>query len=114
MMHEVGMMQQILEVAVERAKQEGAQHINRVYMRVGAEAGVVPESLNFAFEVAKKDTIAEDAQLEVEEVSVLCHCANCGIEFHPVNSLHECPECRRIQCEVRQGKEFELAFLDVS
>lgn len=53
-MHEVGMMQHILEMAVERAKQEGAQHINRVHMRVGSESGVVPDSLTFAFEVAKK------------------------------------------------------------
>jgi hydrogenase nickel incorporation protein HypA/HybF len=113
-MHEVGMMQQILEMAVERAKQEGAQHINRVHMRVGAEAGVVPESLSFAFEVAKKDTIAKDSQLEVEEVPVLCYCASCGIKFHPADSLHECPECHQLYCDVRQGKEFELAFLDIS
>jgi hydrogenase nickel incorporation protein HypA/HybF len=113
-MHEVGMMQQILETAIERAKQEGAQHIDRVHMRVGAEAGVVSESLNFAFEVVKKDTIAEDAQLEVEDIPVLCYCVNCGIEFHPADSLRECPNCHQSYCEVRQGKEFELAFLDVS
>lgn len=113
-MHEVGMMQHILEMAVERAKQEGAQHINRVHMRVGSESGVVPDSLTFAFEVAKKGTIAEAAQLEVEDVPVLCYCANCEIEFHPVDSLYECPECHQLYREVRQGKEFELAFLDVS
>ena len=113
-MHEVGMMQQILETAVERAKQEGAQHINRVHMRVGTEAGVVPDSLTLAFEVAKKGTIAEDARLEVEDIPVLCYCANCNIEFHPIDSLYECPECHQPYCEVRQGKEFELAFLDVS
>lgn len=113
-MHEVGMMQHILETAVERAKQEGAQHINCVHMRVGTEAGVVPESLTFAFDVAKKGTIAEEAELEVEDVPVLCYCANCKLEFYPVDALHECPECHQLHCEVRQGKEFELAFLDVS
>lgn len=34
-MHEVGMMQNILEGAVARAKQEGAQHINGVHLRLG-------------------------------------------------------------------------------
>jgi hydrogenase nickel incorporation protein HypA/HybF len=113
-MHEVGMMQQILEMAVERAKGEGAQHINEVHMRVGTESGVEPESLTLAFEVAKKGTIAEDARLEVEGVPTLCYCANCGIEFHPIDVLYECPECHQPNCEVRQGKEFELAYLDVS
>jgi hydrogenase nickel incorporation protein HypA/HybF len=113
-MHEVGMMQHIVELAIERAKQEGAQHINRVHMRVGADAGVAPESLDFAFDVAKKGTIAEAAQLEIEKVPTLCYCATCGTEFHPVDSLHECPNCHHPYCEIRQGKEFELAFLDVS
>ena len=113
-MHEVGMMQQILDMAVERAKGEGAQHINEVHMRVGAEAGVEPESLTLAFDTAKKGTIAEDARLEVEDIPTLCYCANCNIEFHPVDALHECPECHQSNCEVRQGKEFELAYLDVS
>ncbi len=113
-MHEVGMMQQILEVAIERAKQEGAQHINRVHMRVGAEAGVVTESLALSFEVAKRGTIAEAAELEVEAVPVLCRCPQCGIRFHPASDLHECPQCEQLYCEVQQGKEFELAFLDLS
>jgi hydrogenase nickel incorporation protein HypA/HybF len=113
-MHEVGMMQHLLEMAVERAKREGAQQIDRVHLRVGAEAGVAPESLSFAFEIAKKGTIAEAAQLEVEDVLVLCYCASCDMEFHPVDSLCECPECHQLYCDVRQGKEFELAFLEVS
>ncbi len=113
-MHEVGMMQSILERAVERAKQEGAHHIDGVHMRVGAASGVVPDSLEFAFEIAKKGTIAEDAQLETELVPVVCYCANCQLEFQPTDLLYECPECHQPNCEVKQGQEFELAFLDVS
>ncbi len=43
-MHEVGMMQNILEAAVKRAKDEGAQHIRLVQMRVGEASSVVPDS----------------------------------------------------------------------
>jgi hydrogenase nickel incorporation protein HypA/HybF len=73
-MHEVGIMHNILDHAIERAKQEGAQHINHVHLRVGEESGVEQDSLALAFEVAKKGTIAENAQLEVESLPVLCYC----------------------------------------
>ncbi|ARV57955.1 hydrogenase maturation nickel metallochaperone HypA [Nostocales cyanobacterium HT-58-2] len=113
-MHEVGMMQNIIDAAVKRAKDEGAQHIRLVQMRVGEVSGVVADSLQLAFEVTKKGTIAEDARLQVENVPVVCYCSNCNIEFHPNSELNECPECHQSYCEVRQGKEFELAFLEVS
>jgi hydrogenase nickel incorporation protein HypA/HybF len=113
-MSEVELMQNILDAAVERAKTEGAQHIRLVQVRVGAASGVVPESLKLAFDAVKKGTIAEDAHLQVESVPVVCYCTNCNIEFKPADTLYECPECHQPNCEVRQGKEMELAFLEVS
>jgi hydrogenase nickel incorporation protein HypA/HybF len=113
-MHEVGMMQSILDTAVERAKQEGAQHIRLVQMRVGEASGMVPESLKFAFEVVKKGTIAEDAHLQIDYVPTVCYCCNCYLEFQPVDQIYECPQCHQMSTEVRQGKEFVLEFLEVA
>lgn len=113
-MHEVGLMQNVLDAAIERAREEGAQHIRVVEMRVGEASGVVLESLELAFDVVKKGTIAEDAKLQVKNVPVVCYCSNCQIEFTPVDLLYECPQCHHISGEVRHGKEFELAFLEVS
>ena len=113
-MHEVGMMQTVLETAVERARREGARQILLVQMRVGEASGVVPESLQLAFEVVKQKTIAENAKLQVESVPVVCYCTHCHLEFHPLDLLYECPQCHRSDFEVRQGKEFELTFLEIS
>jgi hydrogenase nickel incorporation protein HypA/HybF len=117
-MNEVALMQNIVDSAVERAKQNGAHHIYTIEMRVGAAAGVAagvaPESLEKAFDVVKKGTIADMAKLQVDYVSTVCYCANCDIEFQPNNSRYECPECHQPYCEVRKGTELELASLDVS
>ncbi|RCJ41914.1 hydrogenase nickel insertion protein HypA [Nostoc minutum NIES-26] len=113
-MHEVRMMQGVLDRAIVRAKDGRAQHIRLVQMRVGEASGVMPDSLEVAFDVAKKGTIAEDAKLQVEHVPLVCYCSNCNSEFHPINELCECPECYQPYCEIRQGKEFEIAFLEVS
>ncbi|MDZ8054358.1 MAG: hydrogenase maturation nickel metallochaperone HypA [Aulosira sp. ZfuVER01] len=113
-MNEVALMQNIVDSAVERAKQDGAHHIYTIEMRVGTEAGVTPESLEKAFDVVKKGTIADMAKLQVDYVTAVCYCANCKIEFQPTDSRYECPECHQPYCEVRKGTELELASLDVS
>ncbi|BAY11705.1 hydrogenase maturation nickel metallochaperone HypA [Calothrix sp. NIES-2098] len=113
-MNEVALMQNIVNSAVERAKQDGAHHIYTIEMRVGTAAGVTPESLEQAFDVVKKGTIADMAKLQVDYVSAVCYCANCNIEFQPSDSRYECPECHQPYCEVRKGTELELTSLDVS
>lgn len=113
-MHEIGIMQNLINTAVERAKQEGVQHINMVHIRLGDASGVVPESLEFAFELAKRGTIAENAYLQICYLPTLCYCLHCGLEFNPIDQHCECPTCHQISTEIRQGKECELDFLDVS
>lgn len=113
-MNEVGLMRNILDSAVERATQEGAHHIYLVEMRLGEAADVAKESLEQAFEVVKKGTIAEMAQLQINYVPTVCYCSNCNLEFKPISLLYQCPECQQPYCEIRQGKELELATLAVS
>ena len=43
-------------------------------MRVGAFSGVVPDALEFAFEVLKHDTPAETATLEMEVIPLRIYC----------------------------------------
>src|SRR5687768_6228171 len=107
-------MQDALEVALEHARRRGAERIHRVRLRVGRLAGVVPEALAFAFDVVVQGTMAEGARLEVEDVPVVCFCAACADEFRPDGWFFECPRCGRATDEVRQGRELELASLEVS
>ncbi len=113
-MHEVGLMQSTLDIALERAAQEGAHRIHRLRMRVGPLSGVVPEALEFAFDVLAQGTMAEGAVLEVERVPILCYCPACRLEFQPEDLFCECPRCRQVNIEVRRGRELELASLEVS
>ncbi len=113
-MHEVSLMEQTLELALEYAHQQHAQKILRLKMRLGAMSGVVPEALEFAFDIVTRGTIAEGAKLEIEEVPVVCHCANCNLEFQPADLFYECPQCGELSSEVRSGKEIELASLELS
>jgi hydrogenase nickel incorporation protein HypA/HybF len=113
-MHEVGLMENTLAIALKRAADEGALHIHQLTMRVGPLSGVVVDALEFAFDVLSQGTIAEGATLTVERVPIVCYCPTCRVEFRPGDLFCECPRCHAPSREVRQGRELELASLEVS
>ncbi|MDC0835028.1 hydrogenase nickel incorporation protein HypA [Leptolyngbya valderiana BDU 20041] len=113
-MHEVGIMERTLEIAIDRAKSSGATTIHRLKMRVGVLSGVVPEALNFAFDVVSEGTIAQNATFEIEKIPARCHCPQCQTDFQPEDIVFECPNCHRITSKVISGKELELSSMEVS
>ena len=113
-MHEVGLMQRVIEIAQEQAARHGAARILRISLRVGAVAGVVPDALAFAFEVIAPGTAAAGAELVIEPVAVVCHCSGCGWDFEPPDLVYECPACGRLSSDVRHGRELEVDSLEVA
>ena len=113
-MHEVSMMQNTLDIAISQAQQNGATAIDRLTMNIGELSGVIPEALEFAFEVLIRGTIADNAQLEIITIPVVCYCQECNRNFQPDRYIYECPECGRISSNIVQGRELALASLVVS
>lgn len=114
-MHEVGLMEAVIALAVDSARREGATTIHRIKLRIGRLAGVEPEALALAFEIVSAGTRAELATLEVEPSEVVCYCSSCATEFAPASGyVFVCPTCDHISGEVRRGREMELASLEVS
>jgi hydrogenase nickel incorporation protein HypA/HybF len=107
-------MQDTVIIATKQAREAGAQRIHRIMMRVGAMSGAVPETLEFAFEIVAKGTIAEGATLEIERVPVRCFCPTCREEFEPTDFVCECTRCGRPTTEIRAGRELQLTSLEVS
>ena len=113
-MHEVSLMQSVLEIAEEQARRQGSTRIHTITLRIGRLAGVAAEALGLAFEVVTAGTPAEGAALEVETVEIVCRCPACQEDFTPADFIFRCPACGRLTGDVRQGREMELASLEVS
>jgi hydrogenase nickel incorporation protein HypA/HybF len=113
-MHELSLMESTLEIALECAQKQGARKIHQVSLRVGAISGVVPEALEFAFDVCTQNSIAADAKLQIELVPALCYCQDCDREFSPPDFIYTCPQCGKISSKLLQGRELQLISLEVS
>jgi len=112
-MHEVGLMQDAIDIAVDRARRSGANRVCAVRLRVGEDSGIVPDSLRFAFDVIAGDTIAKGARLDIETIPVCCYCSRCRREFITKSVFYECPTCGSPTSEVRAGREFQLLSVEV-
>jgi len=113
-MHELSLVENVLDLALERAQQHGAGRIETITLRVGSLAGVDPDALQFAFEVVKAGSIADGAQLVIEAVPAECFCAECETTFAAADGCCECPACGTISRDLRQGRELQLLSLELA
>lgn len=113
-MHEVAIIQDAIDMAVEQARLAGGTRIHLLRLRVGALSGVVRESLEFAWESVTRDTVAEGAHLAVETIGAACWCGKCRTEFECDDFSSQCPRCGTWSSELRRGRELELSSLEIS
>ncbi len=113
-MHEVSLMKNVLDLALLEMTRAGAGRIGLVRVRAGVLAGVVPEAMEFAFDVLRRENAATaEARLAIDSVSACCRCRDCGFEFEPTDAVFECPGCRGLNAIILRGRELELSQLEV-
>ena len=65
-MHELGITQDLVDLVAERTV---GRRVVAVHVRVGDAAGIVPDAMAFAFDVATFQTPLEGSRLVIEEVA---------------------------------------------
>jgi hydrogenase nickel incorporation protein HypA/HybF len=111
--HELSIATAIVEQAEEIAREDGAGGVASVTVRVGELAGVVPDALHFAFEVARDGTALDEARLVVEQVPAQAWCGACAEEFAVgMPPFFWCPRCDRPSQELRSGRELEITAVE--
>lgn len=112
-MHEVGIIQSVLEIAESQARASGALRILEIKIRVGRMTGIVPEALEHAFAVLREGTIAAAARLDVEFVPGAFWCVTCAAEFDSDDLIGGCPTCHDPSFDMRRGRELDVVSLEV-
>ncbi len=112
-MHEMSLAEGILDIALDYAKKNNAKKINRVGLVVGKMSGVEPESLTFSFDMIKKGTLADEAELVLRRTPLRGRCTKCGKEFDIDNYDFWCPECKDGVLKIISGREMQVEYLEV-
>ena len=112
-MHELGVTQSILSIALQNAEKVNAKKITSINLQIGQLASLVDDSINFYWDIISEGTIAQGARLSIIRIPVRMRCFDCGNEFTPGDESFDCPKCASVRIQVIDGEELKIESIDV-
>lgn len=113
-MHEMGIVQNIIEIVEDQAKIHDAKKVVGIRLEFGALTAVLPAAVSFAFEILSKGTVAEGANLNIRIIPVKAFCHSCSKELILDDYDPFCPVCKSAALEIIEGRdEMRIAELVV-
>ena len=110
-MHELSIALSIADLAMDRAREAGADRIMAIELDIGALSGVEVSALDSAMEIAFKDTLLEKADIKVNRIEPQCECLDCGNRFSADDLSINCPSCGKNNYRFSKGMELQLSSL---
>lgn len=112
-MHELGITENLLSLALEQATQAQAQRITKIEVVIGQDSGASEESIKLYFDLLTPGTIAEGATLSFERVATRFRCPYCQRLLSPAEASGGCPNGGERRLEQVAGRELYLKSIDV-
>ena len=113
-MHELSICQGLIDQVERIAVEHEAYAVDKIVVRIGPLSGVVPELLEQAFTIARAGTIAEAAELVIENLPVRIRCTRCGSEGETPPNRLLCAECGDFRTRLLSGDELLLASVELT
>lgn len=112
-MHEMALCESVLQILEEQAEVQGYRRVKRVWLEIGALAGVEIDALRFGFEVVTRGSLADGAALEVLERPGQAWCLGCSDTVEVRQRYDGCPRCGGYQLQVTGGERLAIKELEV-
>lgn len=112
-MHEMSLIESIMNILEDEKAKRNLGRITRVTLQNGALAGVVTDSMYFAWEALSPGTEFEGCELVVVETPLKLEC-QCGTVFMPEDTRYTpCPDCGAVIGHgVLEGREFLIQDIE--
>ncbi len=113
-MHEMAIVQSIMDIVWQQAEANNAKRVVRICLEFGKLTAVQPESIDFAFEILSKGTLAEGAIVDVDIIPIKVHCMDCS-ETQTVDTYQAfCPSCSDGTLQIIAGRdEMRIAAIEI-
>ncbi len=112
-MHEMSLCENILQTLELSAKSHDFKRVKSVWLEIGGLSGVEPEALRFCFDAVTRDSLADNAKLEIVEIPGQAWCMPCAKTVQVWRRFDECPDCGSFQLQVTGGDEMRIKELEV-
>lgn len=109
-MHELSICSAIASAVLERA---GNRRVVSIQLRVGYLRQIVPDTLEFCWEIVSNQTQLAGSQLEIEHIPAVVECRECGARTELDIPIMACPACSGGLVEVVAGEEFLITSIEL-
>ena len=109
-MHELSLAESVVRIACEHA---AGRPVVKVELKVGHLRQVVPDSLDFAWEMVTQGTALDGAELQIEYVAASARCKACGDEAELTAFPARCDACGSMDVDVSGGDELLVETLEL-
>lgn len=112
-MHEISLLESVLETLEDQARERNFTQVKQISLEIGALSCVSADALRFGFEVVMKNTLAENAELVIIEMTGQGKCSHCG-KIVELETLHDpCSQCGTFGVTVTAGEQMRIKELKV-
>lgn len=108
-MHELSLCQAVAETVTRRA---GGRRVQRVDVRIGHLRQVVPDSMQFSWEMLTAGTELDGCQLVIDYVAAVLECRSCGLRTTLDAPIMLCRHCDSSDVSVLSGEELLVSSID--
>ncbi len=114
-LHELPIMENILELALEYGEQAEAEKITKINIVAGAFTEIVPRYAQIYFDMIAQNTKAAEAQIHISRLPAIIKCKICGTEteISVQNLLKTCSNCQSKQIELISGQQLMIDSIEI-
>ena len=111
-MHEIRIAKDLSVIVLEVAAREKLSKVTKVNISFGQMIQIVPDIFDFAFRESVRDTIAMDAEVDIEILPVKMICKSCKEAFNINDNTFLCSICGSADLDIMQGKELFIKSIE--
>ncbi len=108
-MHELGITQNIVAIVSEYA---GGRKVKRVLLEIGKLSVILPDAVRFCFDICSQGTVLEGGLLEINEITGLGCCRQCGSNIVLEKPFGRC-DCGSVELDLIAGEELKIKEIEI-
>jgi hydrogenase nickel incorporation protein HypA/HybF len=112
-MHELAICQSLMDQVENIALERNALCVTSIIVGIGPLSGVEAQLLKNAYTVASAGTIAEQAELIIEQLPIRVKCTQCGSESDALANKLICKQCGEWRTTLLSGDEMMLLKVEL-
>lgn len=112
-MHELSVCQSLIGQVEAVAREHHARRVSSITIGVGALSGVESQLLKNAYPIASAGTIAEQAELHIQDIPLRVRCDQCGAESEVTANKLICRKCGDWHTTLISGDELLLMSVEL-